>query len=491
MPLTVLDDQVQAGSYIESIAAIGTETLNTANNAITAIANGLSRMSNVSVPSAPAMGSFSGVEVPSAPSNTNVMPAAPNAPSLTIPPIPSPPSLTLPTIPVMLPIVIPSYAGVAPPTFSKTAPAFTGDAPVIGAIDVDVLVTDPLYMATRTKLTTNITDGGTMLNPLIEASIWDRDRERREQALQDAKDKATAQWAKLNWSVPDGLLAGALLAIDNEFMNKDIDASREIAIKQAEMEQAGMFKSLELGVGFETMVLEQFEKYATRRLATLKTNGDILIQVFTQQVALYNARLEGYKTDAAVYKSLIEANMAQVEVYKAEISAQMAIAQLNESLVKSYVAEMSGVESQVKVYNSQVEAAKGLFDIERAKIEQYKVQIEAYVALVDAGAKNFTNTIQAYAASIEGVKSQNQLYGITADSQAKIAVAAYQGQIAQMEANAKMAEVGAQIQVQALIAAASASSNLAAGAMAALHASVTESFSQSNTTSQYQPYNPI
>ncbi|MBU2049351.1 MAG: hypothetical protein KKH61_10290, partial [Gammaproteobacteria bacterium] len=46
----------------------------------------------------------------------------------------------------------------------------------------------------------------------------------------------TSMWAKKGWSLPDGLLAHSLSEVQKEYMNKGLDRSREIAIKQADLE---------------------------------------------------------------------------------------------------------------------------------------------------------------------------------------------------------------------------------------------------------------
>lgn len=359
---------------------------------------------------------------------------------------------------------------------TATLPGVDFDAPAIAEIPLDLLSQDELSDTIKEKLRNNIADGGTMINIQVEADIWARDLERHEQALQDAVDKLTAQWAKLGFSAPDGLLAGSLIAINNEYMNKRLDRSREIAVKQADLEQQGMFKSLELGISYEKIILDSMSDFAKRRLEVAKANGDILIEVYKQRVVLYNTNLERFKTDALVYKTHIEALLSKAEVYKAKIAAQQLVTQINESEVKLYVAKLSGIEQQVNVYNAQIKGAALQYEAEKSKVDIYKAQIDAYTAQIDGMVKSYMGAIEAYKGQVQGAASVNDVTVKNSEVSARVAIAQYESSIKMMEAQARISEVSSQVKMEGLKAAAQTTSNMAAGAMSAIHASVQDSY---------------
>jgi hypothetical protein len=318
-----------------------------------------------------------------------------------------------------------------------------------------------------------------MLDPVIEAAIWQRNLERDQQALQDAVDKVTGQWAKFGFSLPDGLLSGSILAVNNEYMNKSLDRSREIAVKQAELEQTGMFKSLELGVSFENMALSHLNEFAKRRLEAAKANGDILVAVFKERVNLFNASVEAFKADAIVYKTTIEAEVARAEVYKAKMAGLQVLAQVDENRVKIYTAQIGAIEQLVNMYNTQVKAVATMYEVEKVKVELFKGQVDAYAAQLDALTKKYIGAVEAYKGKIQAYSSNNDVNIKVADGQTRINVAQYEASVKLMEATARIAEVQAQVKMEGLKGAAQAASNLAAGAMSAIHASVSDSFQNS------------
>jgi hypothetical protein len=406
-------------------------------------------------------------EIPDVPTDYPTLPDAPTTSDFAFP---SAPVYTMPTVPTLSDIVIPDFIeGVISPLTTQM-PVSNIEMPALTQIDSGgQAVEDELVQAAKAKLVSNIVNGGTMLNPLIEASIWNRDRERREQALQDSVDKLTAQWAKLGWSIPDGLLAGSLIAVNNEYMNKDLDVSRDIAIKQAELEQTGMFKSLELANQLEGILIESFNDYAKRVFEVSKATVDVTVQILKSRIDLYNMNLQAFKTDVETYKIAIEAELARSEVYKARMEGIKTLAMVDSSRVQVYTAQLGAIAQQVEVFKATVESVGLMYSAEKQKIEAYKARVEAYTSAVDGVTKR-------YIGEVEGFKGLVQAYVASADSQTRIEELELKTQIARVDATLKSWEIQLQViieetkvQLSGLETIAKTTSNLAAGAMAAGH----------------------
>jgi len=147
-------------------------------------------------------------------------PSLPAEPSVSTFDFPTKPSYTLPTVPTLSDISIPEFIDGTIMTVSTSIPSMGFDVPSVSDISTTDAPLDSLFQTIKARLESNILNGGTMLDSSVEADIWNRDLERNEQALQDGIDKLTSQWAKLGFSVPDGLLAGSMIAINNEYTNK-------------------------------------------------------------------------------------------------------------------------------------------------------------------------------------------------------------------------------------------------------------------------------
>ena len=410
--------------------------------------------------------------IPPAPPDSS-FPTAPSAPATSDHPFPGQPVYTLPDIPILTDIVLPEFIDntVEPPTLQ--IPIVDFDVPAIAQIqDGGLTPEDGLVQAAKAKLMKNILSGGTMIDPQVEADIWNRELERAQQALQDAVDRITAQWAKLGWSVPDGLLAGQLLAVNNEYINKRLDASRDIAIKQAELEQQGMFKSLEIATSLEGILIASQNDYAKRVFETSKATADVTIEIFKSRIERYNTMLAAFKADVEAYKVGIDAELERAEVYKARLSGLQIIAGIDETKVKIYATEIGAFGQLVDLYKTQIQAVATMYEAEKQKIEMFKTQVDAYTSQVDAITKK-------YGVQVEAFKSYLSAWIASSDSQTKLIDVSVKAEIAKADAILKEWEIqlnliteNTRMKLEALKAVAQTSSNLAAGAMAAAHSAV-------------------
>jgi hypothetical protein len=378
-----------------------------------------------------------------------------------------------PGIPSLSYIVIPGFVdGVIPPLVGKM-PVSNIIIPTFETINNGGLYEeDGLVQAAKTKLTNNIVYGGTMINPTVEADLWNRDRERREQALRDAKDKIMAHWSKLNWTLPDGLLSGMLLAVENEYMNKDLDASRDIAIKQADLEQKGMFESLKLGIDLENTLINNFNEYAKRVYEASKTTVDVTIQILKSQIDLYNSQLQAFKTSVEAYKISIEAELARVEVFKTKMLAAQIGVDIDKNRTQLYIAQLEGIAKRIDAYKTTVQAVGIKYEAEKVKIEGYKARVDVFTSKNDVIVKKFMSQVDLFKGFVEAYKA-------SASVQTEMGNMEQKGQIAVLDATLKAWEVqlnvtteDVKVRLQALETAAKTTSNLAAGAMAAGHAAV-------------------
>jgi hypothetical protein len=479
------DYSVYTGQAMTFLRGFATNAYNTSASYLSALYNYVSEeinmtppVINVDVAQSIVIDPSLAAAKPTAP-ESSAYPTLPSEPSVATFDFPDKPTYTIPSVPVLTDITIPGFIEGTISSISSVLPTMDFSVPTVSEISTTEVPVDSLFATIKARLESNVLNGGTMLDPIVEADIWNRDLEREEQALQDAVDKLTGQWAKLGFSAPDGLLAGSLIAINNEYTNKKLDRSREIAIKQAELEHTGLFKSLELGISLENILLVSQNEYAKRVLDASKTTADVTISIFKERVNRYNAMLETYKSDVIAYKTSIEAEAVRAEVYKARLSGVQTIANIDESRVKAYTAQIAGVEQLVNIYNTEVKAVAIMYEAEKQKIDRYKVMVEAYVAAIDGITKK-------YLGEVDGYKAYIQSWVATSDSQTKLLDLKARADIAQLEATIreweiqlKLIQEATNVKLEALKTVAQVSSNLAAGALSAIHASVSDSYNNS------------
>ena len=292
------------------------------------------------------------VVVPSIPSEVSIG-SAPAVIDVTSPTLPTKPDLKTFDDPTMITPVIPSAPEKETPVWEDvdlgelleaeipTAPTVNIDlisldvtipklnilAPTNWTFELDpnILISDdPMIQVALLRLKNNILYGGTGLSADVESAIWNRDIERNEQQLRDSMDKVSSAWAKKGFSLPDGLLANSISAIQLEYFNRNIDRSREIAIKQAELEQSNIFKSLELCVNLSTKLIDETIRYATLSLQCQEDVAKFSNEYIELQIKTYNSMLDEYKSRVQVYQALISANQAKISMYREQIAAEVA-----------------------------------------------------------------------------------------------------------------------------------------------------------------------
>ncbi|OWG18343.1 hypothetical protein KDK82_1822 [Delftia sp. K82] len=278
--------------------------------------------------------------------------------------------------------------------------------------------------------------GGSGIAPAVEQQIWDRARD-RETALALAREQEVLRGAEaLGFPLPSGALAGQLADARREFHDKLSGLSRDVAIKQAEMEQQNVKDAITQALQLETTLLDDAYKLEMLAFETAKTTADNALAAFNAAVEHYKALLAGYQAYATAYDTVIRAELNKVEVYKAMLAAEQTKAEINKSLVDRYRAEIDGSMAVVEIYKARVGAAQTLVELEKARIQAGGEQVRAFVATVNAEtarADMYKAQVGAEGTKVEAFRSLTQAYASKVGAQAekaRVELARYQAQIA-------------------------------------------------------------
>jgi len=357
-----------------------------------------------------------------------VFPAAPTEPSEEAPEVPgidlvyTEPELevTLPAAPQLLSISVGRFTGLNIPTFDADMPDLVVTEPgpfnfTPGAAYTSALLT---YMRDRAA------NGGTGLNADVENAIWDRAREREYRQKNDAL-LALDDFEALGYSFPPGVYLDARVKIETEINYNISTVSREIMVKQAELEQTNIENALKNATQLEGQMITSYNQYQERLFQAAKTAVEVNVEIYNAKVRSYGAMVDAYKTRAAVYEAQVRAEVTKVEAYKAEVDAELAKAQVNRAIVDSYKAQIDAALSNIEIFKARLAGIQTKADIEKAKIQIYGEQVRAYLG-----------KINIYSAQIEAYKAQVQTEGVKQEA-FKSQVQAY---VAQVEAGSKVSE---------------------------------------------------
>ena len=419
----IRDQIVSWASQQMSAAANAISSLGNAAYPYTAFGSMDAPNVTVSLQTPPPPESFSD---PSPPADVSVaIPTFPPAPSISIPSVPSLSSVSIPSAPG---ISTPSMASISPPAMlglsipaapSITLDDFTIEPPeeltleptdyvfTLEEITAGGVLNDEIYLAVKNRVVNNITYGGTGLLPEIEDAIWDRELERENQALQDAIDKTITMWSKTGFSLPDGMVAHSLSELQKDFQNRKIDRAREIAIKQADLEQVNLFKSMEIGTALWAKLNELL--IDIQKLALLKQENTIKYfnEYLRLQVEIHNNSIEVFKARVSAYEAQLRAKLGQVDIYKAQIEAEMAKAGINEANARIY-------STQITAEVAKVNAAS---ETNRNIVQIFSEQVRAALAQAQIN----ESQIRAYAEQVRGAVAQAEIYNALCNATASIA----------------------------------------------------------------------
>lgn len=335
--------------------------------------------------------------------------AAPTVSSVTLP---DAPDIVFPDDPAMQLISLPSAPTLALPTWSSIAPDGTSlVTPTTGLVWSEDYYDSALLSDVTSRLTTMML-GGTGLPAAIEQAIWDRSRAREDVTARKATQEAYEEFAARGFALPSGALAGRVAEVWQKNREATSTLSRDIAIKQAELEIDNLKFAVSTGIQLEGQLMAYSGQYAQRALDAAKTTVQVAIDIFNAQVALYNARLQAYQTEAQVYKELIQAESLRLEQYRTEIEAQKLIGDINMQAIQIYSERIKALMAAVELYKAELEGVKTVVDVDRVRIEGFRATVDSYKAIVDAK----TSEYQAWAESIKGEVAKVSIYEAQARS---------------------------------------------------------------------------
>ena len=423
--------------------------------------------------------------VGSAPETLEI-PTAPSALTLGDVAKPTKPSLSLPSAPTLVVIDIPDSPSIDFPTLDIEKPDYDISDPTSFEFSVDnILINDdPLIVAVKERLTDNIETGGTGLTEAVEDAIWARDLERTEQQIEDSTDKVTSMWAKKGFSLPDGLLAHSLSEVQTEHYNRMIDRTREIAISQATLEQTNMFKSMEIGVGLVTSLVDMLIRYEGVTLQAQESTAKFANEYIGMQIQTYGIKVEGYKAATLVYEAKTRANLARAEVFKTQVDGELAKSQVNEQNVKVYSEQYNAIAVQVQAYKAEIDAMVAELQVEKEKVENNKLQFDVWAKNVDALIAKYNGQVDLYKAESSVGVATAELLSREAETQMRGNLLATELELKGFEVNNNSIQNKAALLLEAQKAVMVATSNMAAGAMSAASASSSLGYSESISLSE-------
>lgn len=314
-------------------------------------------------------------------------------------------AVDLPAAPDLLSLQTVTFGGLVMPTIDTTLPVLTAVAPSVIPYVPGAMYTSALLTALVESLDDRIVNGGTGLPAGIEANIWNRARERELRAAGDAIMELERMEAT-GFMFPTGAYNDSRIKIQTEMGYTISGLSRDIAIKQAELEQSNILAALNTAVGIESKLIDNTNSVEQRIFESTKYATEAAIAIYNAAVQVFQAYIEAYKTKVQIYDAQIRGALATVEVYKTQIEAEKVKADVNTTLVQQYKVHVDAALAVIEVYKTQVQIIQTQAEIEKIKVQVFGEQIRAYTGQIGA----YTAQVEGYRASLQAETAKEEVY---------------------------------------------------------------------------------
>jgi hypothetical protein len=350
---------------------------------------------------------------------------------------PTPPVAGYGSPPILDELNLPVYVPPVLPVFGEDAPSFDLTPP-----DPIIQWREPEYVGQVSPEVQAVLEamlaGGTGIPVATETAIWERARDREAQSAEAGIVAATEEWAARGFSYPPGRLNGQVIALRDAANEKLNGVSREVAIKQADLEQANRQFAVTAGINFEQLFVNIFLAVTGRNFEIAKFQVETQIQVYNLQVTAFNVEQQVFAQKILLYKAQLEAALYDIKAFEALVSAEKAKADMNIAKIQAFDSSVKAFNSQVEAYNSLIKAEIAKAEFEKNKVEIFKAEIEAQVA----GIQGQKAAFDAYDSRVKGEAAKAQLE--EANAQAYTARVRGIGE----KANVLVKEIDAEIAVQ-------------------------------------------
>lgn len=348
------------------------------------------------------------------------MPTAPSAlttsvplmPTLTDVLTPASPTIILPDVPTLLGINIPAAPVLNMPNFSATL-ALAPTNPANTFAFTESTYTSGLLTDLRTRLQEWVDGAHTGLEPVVEQAIWNQGRAREAVAGARKVQEAFRTFAQRGFSKPPGALAVAIQEALQASQDNDVSLSRDIMIKQADLEQTNRRFAFEQAFKVEGELITYQNNISQRAFEAARYAQQVAIDIFVAEVQRYAADVQAYNVQAQVFKTLIDAELSKLDVYKAMLEGQRLIGELNVQNTEIYKARITAAMALVDIFKAQIEAANLTLQGNKIRIDGFSAQVGAYDSTVRAKAseyQGYATMVQAEVAKIDLFKGQSDAY---------------------------------------------------------------------------------
>jgi len=365
------------------------------------------------------VGSEPQLQMPAQPST--VLPQRPDDPSpLSVPTYPSSPTLTDPILPRLRDVSLPTLIVPDLSAIQSEIAALRNSLPEAPELPDNIeftSVVNSLFSSARgiisnavpgllARLSELLSGNSTGISSSVALLLRNRAFAAEDQQAQQALNEVQTDWLSRGFTLPSGALEAKRLLIQQQNRDKKAALNRDLWIEESKQEIENVRAAIQQGVAYESMHMDALIKLYGICGQLAEKQADVQLKLLDAAVAIYKAQAEVWQIQFSVIKDEIQIELAKVEVFKAELEGQKLIGQLNQQDVEVYRAQLDALNSRVAIYKTQVEAANSLLQAELGKLDYAKTRVQIYTAEIGA----YETEWKAYGEAIRGELGKTELY---------------------------------------------------------------------------------
>ena len=189
-----------------------------------------------------------------------------------------------------------------------------------------------------------LTKGGTGIHPDVEDQIWQRDRARVLQDVKRAGDEVIATFAARGFPLPPGAAAHQLALVQQDGQNKISQASRDVAIKQAEIEIENVRFAVERAIALYQTAMSAAMEYVKALAIGPQLAAQVLPSITDSQSRLISAASDYYRAQLQAREILLSYEKARADVSLRGVELQVG---LNDKAIQRKVDALLSISKDV------------------------------------------------------------------------------------------------------------------------------------------------
>ena len=193
--------------------------------------------------------------------------------------------------------------------------------------------------------------------------------------------------------------------------------------------------AMQLGAEAQTVLIGLHVAFAKSALEVEFTKLEAQAETAKALVALYNAKVTEYSTEADLYRTTIEAELLPLKEYEALVDIAKAKGSLNKQIARNYSIQVGAQAVSVDAYAAQISALAARVSAYKAGIESVQIAAE----LAKAKVSSYGAEVDAYRAELESYRAEFEKY----DGTSQRVVAVNSARASKVKAGASAADVAA------------------------------------------------